>query len=96
MKKAKKTLTHHLKPYTGASGKTIIYPDNSNPNDRNLTSFLFSLGAVSKQQQVLSHDEEEDKEEEVPSAEESGSSYHPGIHLFLNFMKYFNYTKALK
>ena len=51
-------------------------------NGRNITTFLSSLGGVSMLQEVLSSEEEE----------ELGSSYHPGIHLF---MKYFNYTSNL-
>ena len=49
-------------------------------NGRDIT-FLSSLGGVSVLQVLHSEDKEE-----------SGSSYHPGIHLF---MKYFNYTSNL-
>ena len=62
-------------------------------DEGNITTFVSSLGGVSKQQEVLSSEEEEKQEEEVQSAEELGSSYHPGVHLF---MKYFNSTKPLK
>ena len=48
---------------------------------RNIT-FLSFLGRASMLQEVLSSEEEE----------ESDSSYHIGIHLF---MKYFNYTSNL-
>ena len=50
-------------------------------NGRNITTFLSSLGAVSMVQVLCSEEKEE-----------LGSSYHPGIHLF---MKYFNYTLNL-
>ena len=49
---------------------------------RNIMTFLSSLGGLSMLQEVLCSEEEE----------ESGSSYHPGIHLFI---KYFNYTSNL-
>ena len=49
-------------------------------NGTNVT-FLSSLGGASMLQVQCSEDKEE-----------SGSSYHPGIHLF---MKYFNYTSNL-